>query len=55
MEYFSRATGSQGPLDDVRTARVPDGIPQGQLSAAFHGRVADDRVAELRQDRAVPG
>ena len=45
----------QVALDDLRAARVPDRVPQGELPAALHGRAADDRIAELRQGRAVPG
>ena len=45
----------QGALDDLRAARVPDGVPQGELPAPLHGGAAHDRVAELRQGRAVPG
>ncbi len=45
----------QGALDDLRAARVSDRVSQGELPAPFHGGAADDRVAELRQGRAVPG
>ena len=36
----------QVALDGVRAARVPDGVPEGQLPVALHGRAADHRVAE---------
>ncbi len=42
-------------LDDVRVARVPHGVSQGQLPAALHGSAPHDRVAELGQGGAVPG
>ena len=45
----------QVALDDLRAARVSDGVSQGELPAPLHGGAADDRIAELRQDRAVPG
>ena len=37
----------EGALDDIRAARVPDGLSQGELHAPFHGGAAHDRVAEL--------
>ena len=45
----------QVALDDLRAARVSDRVSQGELPAPLHGGAADDRVAELRQGRAVPG
>ena len=44
----------QVALDDLRAARVSDGVPQGELPAPLHGGAAHDRSAELRQGRAVP-
>ena len=45
----------QVAFHDVCAAGVSDRLSQGELSAALHGRAAHDRVAELRQDRPVPG
>ena len=44
----------QVALDGLRAARLPDGVPQGELPVALHGGAADHRGAEHRQARAVP-
>ena len=44
----------QVALDGLRVARVPDGVPEGELPAALHGGAADDRSGEHRQARDVP-
>ena len=39
----------QVAFDDLCVARVSDGVPQGELSRALHGRAAHDRGGEHRQ------
>jgi DNA polymerase-3 subunit alpha len=40
----SPGTASTSPTRRLRAARVPDGLPEGELPAPFHGRAAHDRV-----------
>ena len=54
MEYFAGYGFNKSHSTDLRAARVPDGVSQGELPAALHGGAADDRIAEHRQGRAVP-
>ena len=55
MEYLRRLRLQQVALDDLRAARVPDGVPEGELPVALHGGAADDRVAEHRQAGVLSG
>ena len=45
----------QVALDGLRVPGVSDGVPQGELPVALCGGAADDRSAEHRQARDVPG